>query len=99
MSDVMALLLNKFFTLIDRDQDMIARNFHLGLAALLGILVNAYRSNAREVKRSNKVEASSTNLVSIDHGSNLETTRDYLPQKFMIPGSSYAITHMSSPKM
>ena len=48
------------------------------IMSFLGILVNTYRSNAREVKRFSKVEASDTNLVSIDHGSNSETTRDYL---------------------
>ena len=53
----MAPLVNKFVTAIGRNQDMIARNFTLGLAALLGMVlsffgvkVNAYQSNAREVK-------------------------------------------------
>ena len=98
-------LVNKFVTSIGRNQDRIARNFHIGFASLLGviicflgILLNAYRSKAKEVKRSSKVEASTTNLVSIDHGSNSETTHDYLPQNFVIPRSSYANTHVSSPQ-
>ena len=104
-NDVVTPLVNKFVTLIGRNQDRIARNFHIGLASLLGvimsflgILVNAFSSNAREVKRSSKVEASATNLVSIDHGSNSETTRDYLPQNFVILSSSYANTRVSSSK-
>ena len=94
-NDVGTSLVNKFVASIGRNQDRIARNFHIGLASLLGvimcflgILVNAYRSNAKDVKRSSKVEASATNLVSIDHGSNSEMTRDYLPQNFAVPSSS-----------
>ena len=81
----------------------LTRNFHIGLAALLGvimcflgILVNI--RSAAGVKRSSKVEASATNLVTIDHGSTSEKTRDFLPQNFVIPSSSYAGTHVSSPR-
>ena len=72
-NDIVTPLVNKFVASIGRDQDRIARNFHIGLVTLLvvvmcflGILVNAYRS-ASDIKRS-----SATNLVSIDHGSTSE---------------------------
>ena len=100
----MAPLVNNFVAAIGRNQDKIAPNFQLGLAALLGmvlsclgVMANAYRSKAIEVKKVNKVEANATNLVSIDHnGSTLDTSQEYIPQNFLIPNSSYQNTYVLS---